>query len=103
MTVLSRHFKWGLYDDEEDGIVSSRAPGSLSQFGLYKECKDYRLPSARRAVNKELPPRNFFPDGGVLVCRPNKGGTFDCSVMGKATLRATQPQRLRSIRRRAKR
>jgi hypothetical protein len=70
MAFLSRRFAWGLKGDEQQGLLTASGPsGSLFELGLYAFPNSA---SARPAADEAAPPppRDWFPDAGILICRP---------------------------------
>lgn len=70
MAFLSRRLGWGLKNQEQRGLLAASGPsGSLFELGLYAFPNSA---SARPAANEATPPprRDWFPDAGILICRP---------------------------------
>jgi len=70
MAFLSRRFGWGLRDTERRGLLTASGPsGSLFELGLYAFPNSASARPAAEA-STPLPPRDWFPDAGILICRP---------------------------------
>jgi hypothetical protein len=82
MAFLSRRFAWGLKGDEQRGLLTASGPsGSLFELGLYAFPNSA---SARPAADEAAPPprRDWFPDAGILICRPESPGGLAAALKG---------------------
>jgi len=70
---LSRRFAWGLDAIEQRGLLLAGGPSSsLFTLGLYG-CENSASQVAAAASAPEQPLRDWFPDAGILICRPRPG------------------------------
>jgi hypothetical protein len=81
MAFLSRRFEWGLDDVEEQGLLLAGGPSSrLFTLGLHGfENSASRVAAAERSA-PEQPLREWFPDAGILICRPRPGSKHALGV-----------------------
>ncbi len=82
MAFLSRRFGWGLKGDEQRGLLTASGPGgSLFELGLYAFPNSA---SARPAADEAVPPppRDWFSDAGILICRPEAPGGLAAALKG---------------------
>ena len=82
MAFLSRRFGWGLKGDEQRGLLTASGPsGSLFELGLYAFPNSA---SARPAADEAASPpqRDWFPDAGILICRPAAPGGLAAALKG---------------------
>ncbi len=82
MAFLSRRFGWGLRDVERQGLLAASGPsGSLFELGLYAFPNSA---SARPAADASTPPppRDWFPDAGILICRPASPNGLAAALKG---------------------
>ncbi|MBN2581004.1 MAG: heparinase II/III family protein [Pirellulales bacterium] len=79
VACLSRRLNLGLYGWEARGAEEALAlHGNLTKFGLFGVAGDNPLFPAegteqsfsQESLSKPLPLRSWFPDAGVLICRP---------------------------------
>jgi hypothetical protein len=71
IACLSRRLGLGLHDWEARGAEAVQAPqGEFPKFGLLGGCGDSAASLAEDAQAAPLPLRNWFPDAGILICRP---------------------------------
>ena len=82
MAFLSRRFGWGLKETEDRGLLLAGGPSStLFSLGLFafanSACK---IPAADNST--PLPPRDWFPDAGILICRPSNPTGMGVALKG---------------------
>jgi len=72
---LSRRFGFGLTDVERNGLALNIGPSSrLFELGVFGfDNSATKTPPVEGTSPAELP-RDWFPDAGVLICRPAPGG-----------------------------
>ena len=72
---LSRRFGWGLGEIEADGLLLAGGPSSsLFTLGLHGfENSASQVPAAAGSAPDQQPLRDWFPDAGILICRPRPG------------------------------
>jgi hypothetical protein len=82
MAFLSRRFGWGLKADEQRGLLTASGPsGSLFELGLHAFPNSASVrPAADEAPSP--PQRDWFPDAGILICRPAAQGGLAAALKG---------------------
>ncbi|MEX0641143.1 MAG: heparinase II/III family protein, partial [Pirellulales bacterium] len=80
MGFLSRHYGWGLQEWEAAGANAARRPREhLFLTGIFDDAELSKSgPIADR--HDPAPLRDFFPDGGLLICRPGRGSSNALAV-----------------------
>jgi len=84
MAFLSRRFGWGLEDVEQRGLLLTGGPSSsLFTLGVHGFANSAsRIPAAEGRA-PEQPLRDWFPDAGILICRPASGNEHGLGVAMK--------------------
>ena len=81
MAFLSRRFRWGLEDLERRGLLLAGGPSSSSfTLGLCGFANSASQIPAAEAVATDRPLREWFPDAGILICRPVSGDEHGLGV-----------------------
>ena len=71
---LSRRFGWGLDDVEAAGLLLAHGPSSyLFELGLLGFANSATARAAADSDDSPAPIRDWFPDAGILICRPAEG------------------------------
>jgi hypothetical protein len=76
MEYLNRRYGWGLKNPEQsEEAVSTAITGQLFEIGLFAFPKSYSLVVSKKTeknaeLSAETSLRDWFSDGGVLICRP---------------------------------
>jgi len=78
---LSRRFGWGLEEIEGRGLLLAAGPSSsLFTLGIYGFENSASRVAAAEASTPEQPLRDWFPDAGILICRPRPGSARGLGV-----------------------
>jgi len=79
---LSRRYGWGLKNEERRGLLAASGPSeSLFELGLYAFPNSASArPGADQAASP--PPRDWFADAGILICRPAAKGGLGAALKG---------------------
>jgi len=78
---LSRRFAWGLDAIEGRGLLLAAGPSSsLFTLGIYGCENSASRVAAAEASTSEQPLRDWFPDAGILICRPRPGSARGLGV-----------------------
>ncbi|HUT91680.1 MAG TPA: heparinase II/III family protein [Thermoguttaceae bacterium] len=71
---LSRRFGWGLEEIEQRGLLLAGGPSSsLFELGIYGFENSASRVAAAEPSAPDQPLRDWFPDAGILICRPRPG------------------------------
>jgi len=74
MAFLSRRFRLGLEDYERRGLLLAGGPSSsLFTLGVHGFANSASRVPAAQAGDTDQPLRDWFPDAGILICRPAPG------------------------------
>jgi len=74
MAFLSRRFRMGLKEVEAEGLLLGVGPSSsLFSLGVYGLENSATAVPPLDGPTPPQPPRDWFPDAGVLICRPTPG------------------------------
>jgi len=74
MALLSRRYRLGLKEVEADGLLLGAGPSSsLFSLGVYGTANSATAVPALDASTPPQPPRDWFADAGILICRPTPG------------------------------
>ena len=74
MAFLSRRFGLGLRDVEKEGLLLAGGPSSsLFTLGVHGFASSASKMPAAEGPAPERPLRDWFPDAGILICRPAPG------------------------------
>ncbi len=82
MAYLSRRYEWGLKETEDRGLLLAGGPSaSLFSLGLFGFANSAcQVPTAEDSP--PLPPRDWFPDAGILICRPSNPTGMGVALKG---------------------
>jgi len=71
MAFLSRRYEWGLKEVEDRNLLLAAGPsGSLFELGLMAFANSASAAPPREGRAAPLPPRDWFSEAGILICRP---------------------------------
>lgn len=71
MAFLSRRYQWGLRNFEDAEWPSGKAPPALFRIGVLRFPNSASATPAAAASDAPQPLRDWFPDAGILIERPN--------------------------------
>jgi len=75
MAFLSRRYRLGLKEFEAEGLLLGAGPSSsLFPLGIYGTANSATAVPALDGPTPPQPLRDWFPDAGILICRPAPGG-----------------------------
>lgn len=81
MAFLSRRHGWGLSAIESKGLGPVSGPSTLLfKVGLYGFANSATATPKAKAGNTSRPLRDWFPDAGVLICRPANNASHAMGV-----------------------
>ena len=77
----SRRFGLGLAEVERRGLLLAGGPSSsLFTLGVYGFANSASRAAVQESAADERPLRDWFPDAGILICRPASGGSSALGV-----------------------
>ncbi len=83
MAYLSRRLGWGLHDVEVEALGTDADPHNrLYALGLLCFPNSATAAAAAKPEKTRRPVRDWFPEAGVLVCRPDSGGRLGAAMKG---------------------
>ncbi len=81
MAFLSRRLGLGLHETESEGLLLADGPTTaLFGLGLYGFPNSASRTPTADGPTPEQPPRDWFPDAGVLICRPTSGDSNSLAI-----------------------